>query len=55
MKAAVAKIQPGEVSEPVRIPAPFLIVKLDARETVPFEKAKPASSKSCKRNVAKAW
>ena len=41
VKAAVAKMQAGEVSEPIRIPGAFLIVKLDAREKVTFEKAKP--------------
>jgi len=40
IKAAVAKLQPGQVSEPVRIPGAFLIVKLESRETVPFDKAK---------------
>ncbi len=40
VKAAVAKLQPGEVSEPIRIPGAFLIVKLEAREKVSFEKAK---------------
>jgi parvulin-like peptidyl-prolyl isomerase len=40
VKAAVAKLQPGEVSEPVRIPGAFLIVKLDSREKVSFDKAK---------------
>jgi hypothetical protein len=41
IKAAVAKLQPGQVSEPIRIPGAFLIVKLESRETVTFEKAKP--------------
>jgi parvulin-like peptidyl-prolyl isomerase len=40
VKTAVAKLQAGEVTEPVRIPNAFLIVKLDAREKVSFEKAK---------------
>jgi parvulin-like peptidyl-prolyl isomerase len=40
VKAAVLKLQPGEVSEPIRIPGAFLIVKLDAREKVSFDKAK---------------
>jgi PPIC-type peptidyl-prolyl cis-trans isomerase-like protein len=40
VKTAVAKLQPGEVTEPIRIPGAFLIVKLDAREKVSFEKAK---------------
>jgi parvulin-like peptidyl-prolyl isomerase len=40
IKAAVAKLQPGQTSEPVRIQGAFLIVKLDTRETVPFDRAK---------------
>jgi parvulin-like peptidyl-prolyl isomerase len=40
VKTAVAKLQPGQITEPVRIPNAFLIVKLDAREKVTFEKAK---------------
>ena len=40
IKAAVAKLQPGQVSEPVHIPGAFLIVKLDSREITPFDKAK---------------
>jgi hypothetical protein len=41
IKAAVAKLQPGQVSEPIRIPGAFLIIKLESRESVTFEKAKP--------------
>ncbi len=40
IKAAVAKLEPGKVSEPVRINGAFLIIKLDSRETVTYEKAK---------------
>ena len=40
IKTAVAKLQPGQVSEPVKIPGAYLIVKLDARELTPFDKAK---------------
>jgi peptidylprolyl isomerase len=40
VKAAVAKLQPGQVSEPVRVPGAFLIVKLDSREITSFDKAK---------------
>jgi peptidyl-prolyl cis-trans isomerase C len=40
IKTAVGKLQPGQVSEPIRIQGAFLIVKLDSRETVSFEKAK---------------
>jgi parvulin-like peptidyl-prolyl isomerase len=41
VKTAVAKLQPGQVSEPIRIPGAFLIVKLDSRETTSFAQAKP--------------
>jgi len=40
MKAAVEKLQPGQVSQPVRLPNAFLIVKLDSRNKVPFEQAR---------------
>lgn len=40
IKTAVGKLQPGQVSEPVRIQGAFLIVKLDSREAIPFDKAK---------------
>jgi hypothetical protein len=40
IKTAVAKLQPGQVSEPVKIPGAYLIVKLDAREVTPFDRAK---------------
>jgi parvulin-like peptidyl-prolyl isomerase len=40
VKTAVGKMQPGQISEPVRIPNAFLIIKLDAREKVTFDKAK---------------
>jgi hypothetical protein len=40
VKTAVGKIKAGEVTEPIRIPNAFLIVRLDAREKVPFDKAK---------------
>ena len=45
VKAAVNKLQPGQVSEPIRIGGQFLIVKLDSREVAPFEKAKPEIEK----------
>ena len=40
IKSAVAKLQPGQVSEPIHIPGAFLIVKLDSRETLTYDKAK---------------
>jgi parvulin-like peptidyl-prolyl isomerase len=40
IKTAVAKLQPGQVSEPVKLPGIYLIVKLDSREVTPFDKVK---------------
>ena len=53
IRAAVAKLQPGQVSEPVRIPGAYLIVKLDAREAVPFAKAKPGIEQKLQAEVLK--
>lgn len=41
IKAAIEKLQPGQVSEPIRIAGAFLIIKLDARNKLSFEQAKP--------------
>ncbi|MBV8552269.1 MAG: peptidylprolyl isomerase [Acidobacteriaceae bacterium] len=40
MKTALGKLQPGQVSEPIRLPNAFLIVKIDSRSTVPFDQAR---------------
>ncbi len=40
IKSAVAKLQPGQVSEPISIKGAYLIVKLESRDTTPFETAK---------------
>lgn len=37
IKAAVAKLQPGQVSEPVRVNGGLYILKLDSRTKVPFD------------------
>ena len=34
------KLQPGQVSEPIRLPSAFYILKLDSRAKQPFEQAK---------------
>lgn len=41
LKAAVEKLQPGQVSEPVRIPNALLILKLESRNKLTFDQAKP--------------
>ncbi len=40
IKSAIEKLQPGQVSEPVRITAGFYILKLESRSRLPFEQAK---------------
>src|SRR5581483_8806629 len=39
VKNAMVKLQPGQISEPIRIPNGFLILKIDSRTKVPFEQA----------------
>lgn len=41
IKAAIAKLQPGQVSEPIRIPNGFYIIKVDSRTQEPFNQARP--------------
>jgi peptidyl-prolyl cis-trans isomerase C len=40
IKAAIIKLQPGGVSEPIRVPSGFYIFKLDSRTKVPFDQAR---------------
>jgi len=44
IKAAVSKLQPGQVSEPVRVPGGFFIFKLDNRMMPTFEQARASIS-----------
>lgn len=39
IKAVIAKLQPGQVSEPVRVPSGFYILKVVSRTKVPFDQA----------------
>jgi parvulin-like peptidyl-prolyl isomerase len=48
VKNAVAKLKPGEISEPIRMNGTLLIVKLDSQEKVPFDKAKDTIAKKLK-------
>jgi hypothetical protein len=41
IKSAVTKLQPGQVSEPVRVQGGFFIFKLENRMTPTFEQARP--------------
>ena len=40
VKAVMQKLQPGEVSEPVRLPNGFYILKLVSRTKIPFDQAR---------------
>lgn len=40
IKAAIVKLQPGQVSEAVRVPSGFYILKVDSRTKVPFDQAR---------------
>jgi peptidyl-prolyl cis-trans isomerase C len=42
IKTAVAKLQPGQVSEPIRVQGGFFIFRLDNRMTPTFEQARPS-------------
>lgn len=41
IKVAVMKLQPGQVTDPIRVQGGFFIFKLENRNTMPFEQAKP--------------
>lgn len=41
IKAAIEKLQAGQVSEPIRIPSAYLIIKVDTKNKLSFEQAKP--------------
>jgi hypothetical protein len=54
IKTAVTKLQPGQVSEPVRVAGGFFIFKLDSRNTVPFDQAKPTIVQKMQNDKAQA-
>ena len=40
IKTAISKLQPGQVSDPIHVPAGYFILKLDSRTKVPFDQAR---------------
>lgn len=42
IKAAVAKLQAGQISEPVRVNGGYIILKVDNRTRLPFDQVKPS-------------
>jgi hypothetical protein len=41
IKTVIEKLQAGQVSEPIRVSNAYLIIKIDSKDKLPFEKAKP--------------
>ncbi len=41
IKTAIEKLQPGQVSEPIRVSSAYLIIKVDSKSKLTFEQAKP--------------
>jgi hypothetical protein len=54
IKAAVLKLQPGQVSEPVKIPNGFLIVKMDSRTQQSFTDARAGIVKRMQDEVTQS-
>ena len=48
------KLQPGQISEPIRTPNAFYIIKLDSRTKQSFDQAKPEISKTLEREKTQA-
>jgi parvulin-like peptidyl-prolyl isomerase len=40
IKTAISKLQAGQVSEPIRVPGGYFILKLDSRTKLPFDQAR---------------
>jgi parvulin-like peptidyl-prolyl cis-trans isomerase-like protein len=40
IKSAISKLQAGQVSEPIRVPGGFFILKVDSRTKLPFDQAR---------------
>jgi peptidyl-prolyl cis-trans isomerase C len=54
IKAAIIKLQPGQFSEPVKIPNGFLIVKMDSRTPLAFEQARAGIEERLKTESGQA-
>ena len=54
IKAAIAKLQPGQVSEPVRVNNGFYILKLDSRTHLPFEQVRPRITQTLQNEKTQA-
>lgn len=54
IKAAIAKLQPGQVSEPVRMKIGFYILKLDSRTHLPFEQVRADITQRLQNEKAQA-
>jgi foldase protein PrsA len=41
IKTAISKLQAGQVSDPIRVPGGYFILKVDSRTKLPFDQARP--------------
>lgn len=41
IRTAIEKLQAGQVSDPIRIPSAYLIIKIDTKQKLPFDAARP--------------
>jgi hypothetical protein len=54
IKAAVSKLQSGQISDPIRVPTGFYILKVNSRTKVPFEQARTQIEEKFKNEKAQA-
>ena len=55
IKNVVFTMKPGEISDPVRQPIGFYIIKLEERGHMPFDDAKAGSSNEIKQERFEKW
>lgn len=54
IKGAIAKLQPGQISEPIRVNNGFYILKLDSRTHLPFEQVRAGITQRLQNEKAQA-
>ena len=54
VKAAITKLQPGQVTEPIRIPNAMLILKLESHNKLTFEQAQPTINQKIQTDKSQA-
>jgi len=54
IKTAIAKLEPGQYSEPISIPSGFLVVKLASRTKATFEQSRAAVTQRMQQEKGQA-